>query len=148
MPDIFINTDNSDNDDKIYDGLQAGKAQAKAEEKMQKAVRKMIAKADGFTTTKPDKDPKGYTIRLTVAKVEIAGRNTKCSLTGGIAIFPVPPTKTGKEGTLMLTKSMVGNANATGTDERALLDCVESIAEDLTTKAVPIMRADFAGRTP
>jgi hypothetical protein len=42
MPDIFINTDNSDKDNKIYDGLQAGEAQAKAEEKMQKAVRRMM----------------------------------------------------------------------------------------------------------
>jgi hypothetical protein len=39
-------------------------------------------------------------------------------------------------------------AEATGTDEGALVDCVETIAEQLTKDAVPYMRTDFAGRNP
>jgi hypothetical protein len=145
---IFVDCDNSDPRNKVFSAIKAGKSAAKAEEKMQKAVKAILKNAPGFTTTKPPKaeDAKGYQIRFTVSKVESAGHRTNCGLNGAIAIYPLQKTKSGAEGVEMLTRSMTGNGWADGTSENAILDCIEAIAEDLTTKAVPIMRTDFAKR--
>ncbi len=122
---IFVDTDK-----KLYSGAKAGKSQAKAEAKMQEVVKRIIDKTSGFTTTKSD-NAKGYTIMLGVSKVEIAGNKTKCSLTGEIRGYP---------GGHMISTSMNGNGAIDGTSEGSLLDCVESVAEALVTKSVPIMR--------
>ncbi len=143
---IYVHTDNSNAADKLYTALKAGAAAAKAEAKMQKAITKVIGKATGFTTTKSD-DAKGYVIRLSVAKVEIALNKTKCSLSGSIGHYPPKANKKGDLGEEMLSTSMTGNATADGTKEASLLDCVEAIAEDLATKAIPIMRTDAAARS-
>ena len=79
MP-IFVDTDK-----KLFNGSKAGNSKAKAEEKMQKAVKKIIDKADGFTTTKSGK---GYALSLTVAKVEVIGLKTKCSLSAALSRYP------------------------------------------------------------
>ena len=68
MPQIFVDTDNSDPKNKLFVGTKAGGA--KAEEKMQKVVIKVIGKADGFTTDKTVSN-KGYAIRLTVSNVVV-----------------------------------------------------------------------------
>lgn len=143
---IYVHTDNSNVADKLYTALKAGAAAAKAEAKMQKAITKVVGKATGFTTTKTD-DAKGYVIRLSVAKVEIVVNKTKCSLSGSIGYYPPKVTKKGDTGEEMLSTSMTGNATADGTNEAALLDCVEAIAEDLAAKAIPIMRTDAAARS-
>ena len=145
MPLIFVDTDNSDPKKKLFNGAKAGNSAARAEEKMQKAVKRIFDKANGFTTTKSDK-AKGYAIRLTVAKVEAKDGNTKCSVSGSIVRYPPTTTKSGAAGDEMVSTSMTGNAKATGTDANAILDCVEAIAEDLATKSVPIMTADFTKR--
>jgi len=149
MTQIFIDTDNSKLGNKLYDGLRAGKAAQKAEEKMQKMVRRVVDKATGFTTAQAD-DAKGFAIRLALSQVQIVGANTKCSLSGSIVRFPLTGSKSkaASKGEEMVSTSMTGSATATGTDEMAVLDCVEAIAESLTAKAIPIMRTDFAARNP
>lgn len=147
MTQIFVDTDNSNLKDKLYDGLKAGKAAQKAEEKMQKMVRRVVDKATGFTTTKSG-DAKGFAIRLSLSQVQVSGFNTKCSLSGSIVRYPATGSKSkaASRGEEMVSTSMTGGATATGTDELAVLDCVEAIAESLVAKAIPIMRTDYAAR--
>jgi hypothetical protein len=144
-PQIFVDTDNSDPRNKLFNGGKTGKSASNAEEKMQKVVKRIIDKAPGFTTTKFDK-AKGYAIRLMVSQVEIARHQTKCSLSGSIVRYPPSVTMKGEKGDEMVSTSMTGNASADGNSEDSLLDCVESIAESLVTKSVPIMRRDYAKR--
>ena len=124
MP-IFVDTDK-----KLFNGSKAGNSKAKAEEKMQKAVKKVIDKADGFTTTKPGK---GYALSLTVAKVEVIGLKTKCSLSAVLSRYP-------KE--VMVSSSITSNGAVEGASEGAVLDCIEALAADVATKSLPIMRKD------
>ncbi len=142
---IFVNTDNSDVTNKIYSGLAAGKHAAKAEQKIQKAVIRVLGKATGFTTTKSD-GARGYTIRLKVTKVEVINNKTKSSVSGSVELYPPAATKTGIDGTEWIVPSMIGNATADGTDERAAVDGIESIVEDLVAKAIPPIRTDAAKR--
>lgn len=145
MPPIFVDTDNSDPSKKLYKGLNAGKSAATAEAKMQAVVKRIVDKAAGFTTTKFDK-AKGYALRLEVSKVDTAGHRTSCTLSGSIVRYP--PTVTMKRGTgeEMVTTNMSSGATADGTSEGSLLDAIEAIAENLVTKSVPIMRADYLKR--
>jgi hypothetical protein len=145
MPLIFVDTSNTDPKRKLFNGLKAGNSAAKAEEKMQKAVKRIIDKAAGFTTTKAE-NAKGYAIRLTVSKVEAAAHQTKCSLSGSIVRYPPAVTMKGDKGEEMVSTSMTGNGTVDGTSEGAVLDCIEAIAEELATKSVPIMRTDFVKR--
>jgi hypothetical protein len=143
MLDIYVNTDNTDTYDKTFNGLRAGKAQAKAEEKMQNAVKRIVDKANGFTTKTAGK---GYTIKLKIGKVEIAGSKTKCSLTGFAVRYPPEVNKKGEKSEVLATGMIAGNAMADGTSDAALLDCVDSIAEDMAGKAIPAMREDMLRR--
>jgi len=145
MPLIFVDTDNSNPKNKLFNGAKAGNSAVRAEEKMQKVVKRIIDKANGFTTTKDEK-AKGYAIRLSVSKVEVKAGSTKCSLSGSIVRFPPTAAKGGAKGDEMVSTSMTGNATATGTSADSLLDCVEAIAEELVTKSVPIMTNDFTKR--
>jgi len=140
-PLIFINTDNSDPHDKIYQATKAGGA--KAEAIIQTTIKKIIDDAAGFTTNTSD-NAKGYTIRLTVSEIDATGPNVKCAMTGAIEFYPPVAIKKGGKGTEMLSTGMTGHANATGST--AVLDCVQAITENLTNKAIPIMKANFADR--
>jgi hypothetical protein len=142
-PLIFINTDNSNPKDKLYSGIKAGGA--KAEEKMEKTIEKIIDKEAGFTTSSYD-NAKGYTIRLTVSLVEIGEHNVKCELSGSIEIYPLGKTMKKGKGAEMVSTSMKGHASADGTTEQSILDCVEASTESLTNKAIPIMKNDFNSR--
>jgi hypothetical protein len=144
MSNIFVNTDNSTKD-KIYIATSAGKSAAKAEEKMQKAVKRVVDKTPGFTSVKDDK-ARGYTIHLKVAKVTVADHKTKCELVGELVRYPeTGPNKKAGDGTVV-GFNFRGSGAATGTDERSLLDCVEAVAEDMVVKALPGMRSDMANR--
>ncbi len=142
---IYIHTDNSNVADKLFVATRAGAAAAKAEAKMQAAVVRIVGKATGFTTTKSD-DAKGYVIRLTLAKVDVTAGKTRCSVSGSIGRYPPTTNLKGDKGEEMVSTSMTGNATADGTKEQAIFDCVEAIAEDLATKAIPLMRTDMAKR--
>jgi len=145
MPPIFVDTDNSNTKDKLYDGSKAGQAAAKVEGKMQAVVKRVIDKAAGFTTTKSS-NAKGYVIRLEISKLEIADHKTKCSLSGAIVKYPKIVTHTGAKGDAMLSTGWSGSATADGTTEASLLDCVEAIAESMVPRSVPIMSADYLKR--
>lgn len=141
MPPIYIHTDNSDPKDKLYDAKFAGdKAQA-LEQKMQETIVKVIGKDPTFTTSK-FKDAKGYTIRLSVSKLKVEGRETDCSLSGEIVEYPKITYSKEGPGSKMLTTGMTGSASATG--RFAAVDCVEVITESIVKKALPIMRSDMA----
>lgn len=145
MPLIFVDTDNSNPKDKLYNGGKAGQSAAKAEGKMQAVVKKILEKAPDFTTTKFD-NAKGYAIRLQISKLEVANRKTTCSLSGSIVRYPKGVTKKGAKGDEMLTTGWGGSATADGTSEVSLLDCVEGVAASMMAKGVPIMSADYLKR--
>jgi hypothetical protein len=142
---IFVDTNNSNAKNKLYNGAKAGSSAATAEGKMQTVVTRIIDKAAGFTTTKFDK-AKGYAIRLEVAKVDVADHKTKCSLSGSIVRYPPTATLNRGQGEEMVSTSMSGGATADGTSEASLLDAIEAVAESLVTKSIPIMRADYLKR--
>ena len=142
---IFVDTDNSDLENKIYVATMAGSAGPKAEAKMEAAIKKIMIKTPGFTVDKPEK-PKGYTIRLKIAKIEKGGGNTKCMLSGSIVRYPKSSTAKRGEGEEMVSTSMTGNATATGTSDNSIWDCVEAIAEELATKSIQAMKIDWGKR--
>ena len=142
---IFVNTDNSDAKNKLYNGSKAGSSAAKAEGKMQAVVKKVLENAAAFTTIKVG-NAKGYTIRLEISKLEVADRKTKCSLSGSIVRYPKNVTMKGGKGDEMVSLGWGGKAEADGTAEASLLDCVEAITESMMAKGVPTMTADFAKR--
>ncbi len=144
MP-IFVDTDNSDPTNKLYNASKAGQSSAKAEGKMQAVVKKLVDKTAGFTTAKFP-NAKGYTIRMEISKLEVADHKTKCSLSGAILKYPKGVTMKGAKGDEMLSLGWGGSATADGTSEGSLLDCVESIAESMMAKGIPIMNADFLKR--
>lgn len=143
MP-IYIDTDNSNVKDKLYNGSKAGSAAVKVEAKMQAVVKKAVEKA-GFTTTKVP-NAKGYSIRLEIANLEHAGHDTKCELKGSIVRYPKGITQSRGAGDEMLSLGWGGKATASGTDESAIVDCVEAIAESMMKKGVPVMNSDFMKR--
>jgi hypothetical protein len=145
MPPIYVNTDNSDPNSKIYDGSKAGDAAVAAEQLMQKVVLKVIEKDATFTTNRI-KNPKGYTIRLKISKLEVGTGETKCTLSGEILRYPRNTTSKSGSGEEMVSTAMSGSATATGKGKGAVLDCVEAIAESLIPKAIPAMKTDMTRR--
>ena len=145
MPAIFVDTDNSNPKEKLYNGVKAGQSAAKVEDKMQAVVKKIIDKAAGFTTTKFN-NAKGYVIRLEISKLEVANHKTKCTLSGSIVRYPKGVTKKGAKGDEMLSLGWGGSATADGTSEGSLLDCVEAVAESMVPKSLPVMTADYPKR--
>jgi hypothetical protein len=141
---IFINTDNSNPKDKIY-VASASKSPIKAEARMQKGVRAAVKDSSGFTTEKTE-DARGYTIRLKFVKATVADQKTKCELSGELIRYPEsgPKMKPG-DGT-SVGFNFTGKGAVGGTDEGALLDCIEGVAKDMVLKAVPGMKSDMANR--
>ncbi|MGB7069405.1 MAG: hypothetical protein WBD22_07905 [Pyrinomonadaceae bacterium] len=128
---IFVDTDNSNPKKKLYMAAKAGGSAAKAELAMKTAVETVINKTPGFTTTKTEKS-KGYVLTLNVASIDGSGKEKKCRLDGAIARYPTE---------LLITKGLTGGAKADTAD--AIVDAISAIAEALTIKALPFMRADF-----
>lgn len=147
MSTIFVDTDNSaiETEKKLYVATRAGGAAPRAEAAMAKAVKNALKDVPGFTLLKTEK-AKGYVIRLSLAKVEVAGGNTKCSVSGAIVRYPRTMTAKRGAGEEMVSTGMTGNATASGRGDSAIVDCVEAIAEDLARKSIPHMRLDFTRR--
>jgi hypothetical protein len=78
--------------------------------------------------------------------VQITGMKTRCSLKGFAVRHPPQVNAKGEEGEVLATGIMAGTAVADGTTENALLDCIDSIAEDMAAKAISPMRDDFTRR--
>ncbi|MGN6393630.1 MAG: hypothetical protein ACTHM9_15490 [Gemmatimonadales bacterium] len=146
MPNIFVDTAHGPTN-KLYDGSKAGAASGKAEAKMQAVVKDQIDHAAGFTTVK-DANAKGYIVRLEISKVEIADHKTKCKMSGSITRYPKGVAMGGAgKGDEMVSLGWGGSAMADGTNESAMLDCVEAITEDMLKKTgINAMRTDFAKR--
>ena len=144
MAPIFVDTDHNPKN-KLYDGAQAGQAAAKVESKMQAVVKTIIGKTAGFTTTKVA-NSKGYAIRLEIAKLDVAGHETTCTLSGSIVQYPKGVTSRGAKGDEMLSLGWGGTAKASGTSEGSILDCVEAVTEAMLKKGVPVMSAHFVKR--
>lgn len=143
MP-IYVDTAHGPKN-KLYDGSKAGQAATNAETKMQEIVKAAIDGAAGFTTTK-DGNSKGYVILLKISKLDTSGHETKCTLAGEIVRYPKGVTKTGGKGNEMVSLGWGGSATASGTSAGSVVQCVEAIAESMMTKALPIMKNDFAKR--
>lgn len=143
---IFVNTDNSNLQAKLYNGSKAG-AEAKAvEELMQKVIVKVIGKNPGFTTTKIQ-DPKGYSIKLEIANLVQTAHETSCSLKGELVRYPNTFSAKAKGGgETMVSTSFTGSAKASGMGKFAVIDCVEAIAESMIPKTIPAMRQDMLQR--
>jgi hypothetical protein len=145
MP-IFVDIDNTDPTNKLFKAGKAGNSAPKAEAKMQATVKKILDKTAGFTTTKVA-NAKGYTIRMEISKLDVGGGKTKCSLSGSIVRYPKGVTMKGGKGEEMLSLGWGGSAEATGTNEGSLLDCVEAVAESMMTKnGISTMNNDFLKR--
>ena len=143
---IFVNTDNTNNTNKLFNGSKAGTEAKAVEDVMQKVVVKVIQKQPGFTTIKTP-NPKGYSIKLEIDKLQQTPHETSCSLRGEIARYPnsFSVAKKGGAGSMVST-SFTGSAKAQGMGKFAVVDCVEAIAEDMLAKAIPAMRQDMLQR--
>jgi hypothetical protein len=141
MPPIYVNTDNTNVRDTMYNGLMAKENAIAAEKKMQEIVIKTIGKDPGFTTAKVP-NPKGYSIKLKIAKLESTGRETKCSMSGELLRYPNTYSVEGS-GTAMVSTSFNGSAAATGMGKFAVVDLVEVITESMVKKAIPAMKMDI-----
>ena len=145
MPAIFVDTAHGPTN-KLYDGSKAGAAAGKAEAKMQAVVKRVIDKTAGFTTVK-DANSKGYIVRLEISKLEVANHETKCRMSGSITRYPKGVALGGAgKGDEMVSLGWSGNATATGTDDSAMLDCVEAITESMLAKGISTMRNDMTKR--
>lgn len=146
MSAIFVNTDNSNPKDKLFDGKLAGPEAKAVEELMQKLVVKVISKNPGFTTNKVP-NPKGYSIKLEIAKLQQTPQETSCSLRGELVRYPNTYTVAKRGGApTMVSTSFTGSAKATGSGKFAVIDCVEAIAEGMIAKTIPAMRQDMLQR--
>lgn len=143
---IFVNTDNTNVANKLFNGSKAG-AEAKAvEDVMQKTVIKVIGKQPGFSTAKTP-NPKGYSIKLEIAQLQQTPRETSCSLKGELVRYPNTFSVSKKGGgETMVSTSFTGSAKATGMGKFAVIDCVEAIAESMIPKTIPAMRQDMLQR--
>jgi len=145
MPNIFVNTDNSNLTSKIYKAGKVGKSAAAAEKKMQDVVRAIVGKAPGFVTDKSAAG-KGYTIRIEVTKVEAAGGKTTYTVHPEIVRFPSSAGKRGKGEEMVSTLTKDPSITVEGTSEGLLLDGIEAVTENIATKSLPLMRMDMLKR--
>ena len=150
MPPIFINTDNNDKKNKIYNTHAVGEGAAEAEEKMRAMVVKAFEKASEFTTNKID-NPKGYTLLFKVTKFSSSGGETGCTISGEILRYPKAFSKSkgsGGSGTesVMTAGKWTGSAKASGSGKGSMMDCVEAVMESIVPKSIPVMKADMTRR--
>ena len=141
MPPIYVNTDNTNFTNKVYNGTLAKENAAAVEKKMQDVVVKVIGKVPDFTTNKMP-NPKGYSIMLKLAKLEATAHQVKCTLSGELLRYPNMYSVKGS-GQGMVSTSFTGSATATGMGKFAVVDCVEAVVEDMIAKAIPAMRSDI-----
>jgi len=145
-PLIFVNTDNTDPDNKLFIATMAGGAAGKAEALMQKIVKDTYDKEKGFTT-KPFDKAKGYSIRLTVTKVTVAEHKTTCTISGALVRWPEEQTKKRGKGEAMVSiGDWSSTATTDGTSDYSLMQCIEANTEGMAAKAVKPMQQDFANR--
>jgi len=136
MPPIFVNTDNSNINDKLYRASKLGKSAAAAEKVMQDGVIAAVGKSADFTTDK-SKSAKGYTLKLDVVAQTSAGKTT-VSLNIVIERYP--------DGDAVQIKVHSGTGTVNVSPEKFPLDTLQEIAQGAATKALPVMRIDMTRR--
>ena len=145
MPNIFVNTDNSNAKSKIYKAGKVGKSAAAVEKKMEEVVKAVAGKTPGFVTDKSAAG-KGYTIRIEVTKAETGGGQTTYTVHPEIVRFPSSAGKGGKGELMVSTQTKDPTISVTGNSESLLLEGVEAVAENIVTKSLPLMRVDMMKR--
>ena len=142
MPQIYVNTDNSNLKNKLYNAGKLGKSAAAAEKKMQQAVVEAISKVPDFNT---DRAGKGYSIRMKVL-TEPVGRATKYTVTVEIIRYPSIVGKGGKGEELVPTMSKPGSATVEGGSEADVLDAIAELTKNNVKASLPVMRIDMTRR--
>lgn len=142
MPAIYVNTDNSNATNKIYNAGKLGASAAAAEKKMQEAVKEVVGKTADFTTDKPGK---GYTLRMKVV-TEPAGRGTKYTVTIEIVRYPLITGKGGKGEDSVQTRSTPGSATIEGSSTADVVDAIGDLAKSNAKASLVVMRMDMARR--
>lgn len=142
MPDIYVNTDNSNRTSKLFNADKLGKSAAAGEKKMQEAVVEAISKAPDFNTDKPGK---GYSLRMKVL-AESVGRGTKYTVTVEIIRYPLSPTKGGKAEEPVMSTAKPGSATVEGGSEADLLDAIAELTKNNVKASLPVMRIDMTRR--
>ena len=144
---IFINTDNSDKKNKIYNANLTGPAVDDAETKIKEMVIKAFKNKADFTTD-PVENPKGYTIMLKVTTFKVSGGDTNCIITGEILRYPHTMSK--KKGAgyekVFMNQEWTGKAAASGKGTKPVVQCVEIITETMVPKSFEVMKSDMTRR--
>jgi hypothetical protein len=142
MPQIYVNTDNSNPRNKLYNASRLGKSVAAAEKKMQQAVVEAIRKVPDFNTITPGK---GYSLRMKVL-TESLGRATKYTVTLEIIRYPPTIGKGGKGEELVPTVGRPGSATVEGGSEADILDAIGELTKNNVKASLPVMRIDMTRR--
>lgn len=152
MPQIFINTNNTNKLDKVFIATLVGaEAAAAAEDKIKATVEKALSKTADFATGFVP-NPKGYTLRLKVTKYNATGSEASCTITGEILRFPAVTYSKSKFAGTTQTETVnfagewKGSATATGHGKYAALECIEAIVESMVLRSFPVMKADMLRR--
>ena len=142
MPPIYVNTDNSNPTNKLYNASKLGKSAGAAEKKMQQAVVEAISKVPDFNTDRPGK---GYSLRMKVLTAPL-GRATKYTVTIEIIRYPSSVGKGGKGEELVPTMSKPGSATVEGGSEADILDAIAELTKNNVKASLPVMRIDMTRR--
>jgi len=142
MPPIYVNTDNSNLENKLYNASKLGKSAAAAEKKMQEAVVEALSKVPDFNTDKPGK---GYSLRMKVL-TESVGRATKYIVTVEILRYPSVVRKGKKGEELVPTVSKPGSATVEGGSEADVLDAIGELTKNNVKASLSVMRIDMTRR--
>ncbi|HTO69087.1 MAG TPA: hypothetical protein VMR31_04430 [Myxococcota bacterium] len=142
MTQIYVNTDNSNAANKLYNAMKVGKSAAAAEKRMKQAVVDALSKVPDFQTDTPGK---GYSIRMKV-QAESAGRGTKYTIPVEIIRYPASAAKGGKGDEMVPTTSRPGSATVEGGSEADLLDALEALTQSNVKASLPVMRIDMTRR--
>jgi hypothetical protein len=145
---IFVDVDNTDPNHKLFSGIKAGNLAKEAEAKIQEVTQRIVDKASDFTTKKPAdpnalKDLKGYFVMMKVEKVETDTKSAKCTLVGDIVQYPRVANSKGELGDVLVALKMTASGSVQGM-RNPVIACIEALAEDMVTKALPVMRKHFA----
>ena len=140
---IYVNTDNSNSKNKLFNAGSLGNAAA-IEKKMQDVVIETIRNDAGadFNTDKPGK---GYSLRMKV-EAETKGRAT--TYTVNIEILRYPPERAkGKKGELTVPINVSpGHATLEGASDADLLDAIGMLTKSNVKAAINPMTIDMTRR--
>jgi len=139
---IYVNTDNSNPTNKLFNASKVGKSAAAVEKGMQQAVIEFLGTQPDFTTTTSGK---GYSLRMKVV-AETAGRATKYSVPIEIIRYPSSAAKGGKGEEMVPIAVKLGSATLQGASEADLVDAIGELTKSDVKASLGVMRVDMARR--